>query len=241
MRLGSGSCLASALALAAFLAVPATLHAADLSGSSVKDGYAPASAMPSIAQPCYMRGDIGYGWQRSPTADYAGNGGGARTSLDHTSMDGGEVIEIGAGCGSGSRGLRGDITIGFRPGREMKGNAQIASLTPNEQPMMARIDTYTAMVNGYYDFGSYRGLVPYVGAGLGLAFNDMEYVRLGQAGSIDPQSGATKVSYAWSLMAGVAYQLTSRAILDVGYRYIDTGWAQSGEVQSVAGSPRLYA
>jgi opacity protein-like surface antigen len=42
--------------------------------------------------------------------------------------------------------------------------------------------------------------------------------------------GDDKVSFAWALMAGFGYQLTDRAILDVGYRYIDMGSAQSSNV-----------
>ncbi len=35
--------------------------------------------------------------------------------------------------------------------------------------------------------------------------------------------GDNDLSFAWSLMAGVGYQISDRAILDVGYRYIDLG------------------
>ena len=43
-------------------------------------------------------------------------------------------------------------------------------------------------------------------------------------------------------MAGIGWQLTDRAILDLGYRYMDYGKAQSGKVDSsgFANNPRVF-
>jgi opacity protein-like surface antigen len=86
------------------------------------------------------------------------------------------------------------------------------------------------MFNGYYDLGSYRGFVPYVGAGVGLAHNAMGSVSF----SALPNAilGEDRWSLAWSLMTGVGYQITDRIVLDVGYRYIDMGKAQSSTIDT---------
>ncbi len=219
--------LVSALAVAACIVLPAASPAADLYGGSIKDGYVPSYSAPSIAGPCYLRGDVGYGWSGSSSGQYVGNA--VDPTVYNSEISAGGVYEAGIGCGSGSRGLRGDLTVGFRPGRDFTGDVDIVlGGVPVDPPIKTSIDSYTVMVNGYYDFGSFRGFVPYVGAGVGVALHDMGYVHIEHPASPNPQHGDTKVDLAWSLMAGVAYQLSSNAVLDVGYRYINMGSAQSG-------------
>jgi len=223
--------LASAIAVAACIALPTTSPAADLygGGGSIKDGYAPmASAAPSIAGPCYLRGDLGYSWSGDNKGTYVGNA--VDPNVRGSELDSGAVWEAGIGCGSGSRGLRGEVTVGFRTGRDYKGDVDIVlGGLPIDPPIKSTIDTYTVMVNGFYDFGNFRGFVPYVGAGVGVAMHDMGYVTIDHPASPNPQHGDTKVDLAWALMAGVGYQVSSRAIIDVGYRYIDMGSAQSSQ------------
>ena len=45
-------------------------------------------------------------------------------------------------------------------------------------------------------------------------------------------SGGDTWALAWSLMAGAGFQLSERVILDLGYRFIDMGKAQSGTSDS---------
>lgn len=221
--------LASAIAIAACFVLPTTTTAADLyRGGSLKDGYAPVAAAPALAGPCYIRGDVGYSWSGVGSAEYVGNG--VDPHVRHSSLDAGALYEAGFGCGSGSRGVRGEVALGYRQSRDFKGDVDIViNNQPIDPPIKAPIETYTAMINGYYDFGNFRGFVPYVGAGVGMAVHDMGYVTVDHPASPNPQHGDTKVDLAWALMAGFGYQLTSRAILDVGYRYIDMGSAQSNQ------------
>ena len=50
-------------------------------------------------------------------------------------------------------------------------------------------------------------------------------------------NGASQTNFAWSLMAGVGYQISHRAVLDLGYRYIDMGSVSSnrGDMCNCAG------
>ena len=230
--------LASAITAAACMLAPSVGTTADLYGGSLKDGYAPAYSAPAIAGPCYLRGDVGYGWSGSTSAEYVGNG--VDPTVHHAEVGGGGVYEAGIGCGSGSRGLRGDVTFGFRS-RDFKGDVDILiGGVPVDPPIKTTIDSYTAMVNGYYDFGSFRGFVPYVGAGVGVALHNMDYVIIDHPASPNPQHGDTKVDLAWSLMAGVGYQISSNMVLDVGYRYIDMGssFSSQGDTAQVL-NPKL--
>jgi opacity protein-like surface antigen len=195
-------------------ALPA--RAADLSVPSLKDSGWAAPVRP-VAGPCYWRADVGHSWPQSPSGQYD-------TDMSGEALDNGWFGEIGGGCGSGSLGWRADVTFGLRQAIDFGGDAVLPG--PTISHLTADIRSYTLMLNGYYDLGNFNGMVPYVGAGVGLAHHRMGGVQ----GDVGPtsQSGGSNTSFAWSLMAGVAYQLTERAILDIGYRFIDLGSARSG-------------
>lgn len=213
---------------------------ADLGPGSIKDGpaYAPAYA-PVAAGPCYFRSDVGYSWSNGPTADYVGNA--VSPTVRGADLENGFLFEGGLGCGSGSRGFRGELMLGIREQRKFNGDVDIVlGGLPVDPPIHTTVKSYTMMFNAYYDLGKIGGMVPYVGAGLGWAYHRMGEVHIEHALSPNPQYGEDKLSFAWALMAGVGYQISDRAILDVGYRYIDMGSARSshGDTQ-LAWNPRL--
>lgn len=215
--------LARKAMVAAFVVVgafsgSAAVKAADLGGGSLKDKGWPAGQ--SAVGPCYLRADLGHAWSQGPDSQFAGNfdpGMGAQALKDVW------FAEAGVGCGSGSRGLRGDVTFGIRESADFRGDYTAPGPVAGE--LRADVTTYTTMFNGYYDFGNMNGVVPYIGAGVGFAYHHMGDVTSNLVPGALP--GDDKVSFAWALMAGFGYQLTDRAILDVGYRYIDLGSAQS--------------
>ena len=64
----------------------------------------------------------------------------------------------------------------------------------------------------------------FVGAGIGAAYHQLDDIYFtGNPNLTNHIHGNNDIAFAWSLMAGVGVQLTDRAVLDVGYRYIDTG------------------
>ena len=83
----------------------------------------------------------------------------------------------------------------------------------------------TLLANVYYDFHNSTAFTPYVGAGLGLAFNyfgvDWKHYN-GDGGSIDDR----QTNFAWQVGAGVAYSFTDNMAVDVAYRYLDLGYTQ---------------
>lgn len=217
-------------------------HAADLgysSRGSIKDGYAPVApvygAAPSAAGPCYFRADTGYSWSRDPDATWVGN---FDPNVYNATLGNGSFIEAGLGCSMGSRGLRAEMVLGTRQSRDFHGDVNVFAV--GDPPMVTNVKSYTMMFNVYHDFGKFGGFVPYVGAGAGWAYHKMDDVKVADWAMPGTIYGEDKVSFAWSLMAGVGYQLTDRAILDVGYRYIDMGMARSSNADNLfAWNPRL--
>lgn len=223
---------ALAVAAAACMATPAAADGMPRYGS-IKD---PPMLMPmqSSVGPCYFRADVGYSWSQSPDVRWPvtdpGTGAFVTDSVTNVSMENTWLGEAGIGCGSGSHGLRGEFVLGYRGERKIDGEPGPWNPTgpPPPDPLHTANTTYTAMVNVNYDLGRFRNFVPYVGAGIGAVYHMMDEVYFTQNPALTNRiHGNSDLAFTWALMAGVGYQLTDRAVLDFGYRYIDLGKATS--------------
>lgn len=222
--------LTLAAVAAACIATSSAVNAGGLheraSGGSMKD--APRPYHRSAAGRCYLRGDVGYSFSGDPSAEmdspnYTTQGSG------NEEMDGAWLGEIGIGCGSGSRGFRGDLTLGYRGNRDVDGLKLDTPGVHFPGTFSTKVSTLTAMANLYYDFGKMRNIVPYVGVGLGVAHHNMGGVSfaLNAGNPVNDLQGSEQTNFAWALMAGAAYQLSERTVFDIGYRYIDMGDVKS--------------
>jgi opacity protein-like surface antigen len=218
-----------AIAAAAFSAI-SMIPAASAGGlyeplrGSMKD--APQYGAPSVG-PCYLRGDVGYSVAGSTTMHVESPNYPA-VGVNDEDLGGAWMGEIGIGCGSGSKGFRGDLTLGYRGDRDVDGYKTDRPGVHFPADLSSKVSTLTAMANVYYDFGKVQGFVPYVGAGIGIAHHSLGDVTFDFAGfpatnRFETIGGSSATNFAWSLMAGVAYQISNRAVLDLGYRYIDMG------------------
>ncbi len=231
--------LKAGIACAAITVAASGATAADFgayhSGGSIKDTFAPA---PMRAAPgnCYFRGDVGYSGSTDPEVEWL-----TATTNDVSVLDFEDAwfAEGGLGCGSGSRGFRGEVVFGIHGEREFEGEPGVVGIP---DPMFFNVQSYTAMFNVYKDLGNFNGVTPYLGAGLGIAYNRIDEVYFtGNPFLVNTIEGEDTLSFAWSLMAGLGYQVTDNLILDVGYRFLDLGKAQSGRVDSALfANPRVF-
>ncbi len=77
---------------------------------------------------------------------------------------------------------------------------------------MATLDINTLFVNFYYDFHKKDNpIVPYIGAGMGMYFANLN------TGSLDTMSSN---DMAFNVTAGVAMKMSDNFALDFGYRYV---------------------
>jgi hypothetical protein len=142
--------IAAAVAVAA---AGSPVSAADLGngrGGSIKDGGYEAPMMRSPVSPCYVRGDIGYSASRKPNASWpvstftrTYNGADLATSTsyadsnftyigDHVAdakLDNAMFGGVGLGCGSGSRGIRGEVMLSHTGSRKFEGKPNNFSFT----------------------------------------------------------------------------------------------------------------
>jgi opacity protein-like surface antigen len=93
------------------------------------------------------------------------------------------------------------------------------------------------LVNGYVDLGTYRGITPYVGAGIGASRNTISDFRdanimTGGGG----YAGAASIwQFAWALHAGLGIHVTDNLMVDLGYSYLDLGNAQTDTLLGIDG------
>jgi opacity protein-like surface antigen len=83
------------------------------------------------------------------------------------------------------------------------------------------------LANGYIDLGTWFGITPYVGGGVGVAARGLD-------GLIDNTFGyakdTSKTSFAWQVGAGLAFNVTPNLELELGYRYLDMGNIKSNPI-----------
>lgn len=95
------------------------------------------------------------------------------------------------------------------------------------------------LANAYVDLGTFRGLTPYVGGGVGFAtITTMGYkdVNPVSGGFAFAEKDRTTTNFAWALYAGVAYDVTPQLTLDFGYRYSDLGSVKTGSMTDYLGA-----
>jgi opacity protein-like surface antigen len=102
------------------------------------------------------------------------------------------------------------------------------------------VDGTVWMANAYYDLTSHgrRGFTPYIGAGIGFVWNELDRTHTSTLVSCDNEvpcaatvteetrtgsTRANKVSIAAAVMAGLSYQISDITSVDVGYRYLFLG------------------
>ena len=113
---------------------------------SMKD--APRVQYSGSVSRCYVRGDVGYSVGGSVSAEmdspnYATAGSG------NEDLGGAWLGEIGAGCGSGSRGFRADLTLGYRGDRDVTGLKLDTPGVHFPGTFATKVSTLTAMANLY--------------------------------------------------------------------------------------------
>jgi len=200
--------------------------------------------------------DDGDGIPNGDDADYGGNENGtidahevsyehAGSNVSNVDIDDAWFGDVGVGCGQGSHGFRVEAVLGLRGSKDIKGDpaiyegSVIGQPTPGhvpeviDDPLHTDVTSYTMMLNVYKDLGKWGSFVPYVGAGLGVAYHRMGETYFTQNPNlVNRIEGNNDLAFAWSLMAGLAYQISDRAVMDFGYRYIDMGKIESGRLDS---------
>jgi opacity protein-like surface antigen len=196
----------------------------------------------------YLRGDVGYVFDASiGQVDYRTYDG---FTYDAASFDTQDIsTDFSWGGGFGYRFtdyFRADATVdGFRADFSGTTSSATSCVQPPADDTTCRsednseVSAVSVMANGYVDLGTYVGITPYVGAGIGYSYvswsalNNSTYCVDGAVDacatpgvvSTTQHGGVDGWRFTYALMAGFAYDLTQNFKLDVGYKYrqIDGG------------------
>jgi opacity protein-like surface antigen len=239
----------SALAAVASFAIINTAHSADMP--------APVLAPAMDFSGWYLRGDIGFSNQNVRSlfnVNYANF-----TSVNNIDkgFDAAPLFGLGIGY-TVNNWLRFDVTGEYRGAANFHGldvgaipSANCRGTAPcfADDRYTASKSEWTFMFNGYVDLGTWWNITPFVGAGVGFSRNtisnfgdvsicvDSSSCAFGGSDAFGPT--ASKWNFAWALHAGLAYQLYRNVTLELAYRYIDLGNAQSGNLVAFDGTNNI--
>lgn len=113
--------------------------------------------------------------------------------------------------------LRAEIELALR------GNAETSWSGAFMDEVKGTWNTTTLFANLFWDFHNASIVTPYVGGGLGMAFNYAGYdftTRNGDRFSGDERT----TNFAWNLGAGAAFTINDHFTVDAAYRFVGTGY-----------------
>jgi opacity protein-like surface antigen len=257
------------LALAGALVATATVQAfaADLfPAAPPPPAYAPPPVAIAEASGWYLRGDVGFGLAEMKKASYTNLGPGDQFYFPSRNIETMPTIGIGVGY-QFNNWLRGDLTAEYRgrSGLRLYDNYVSGTYAPDPvfgcdgftyggavtgcnvkgfNGLNGSISSFVFMANGYVDLGTWYGVTPFVGAGVGVAAKRIGPVLDSGGSRIDSIAangsilnsgpfGATSgyapvknnTGLAWALHAGLGYDVTQNLKLELSYRYLNLGSA----------------
>ncbi len=200
-----GAAMSATVAFAADLPTPPVIE------------YEPETVV-EIGSGWYLRGDLGYAMYGDGKGHWVNHATSTRVNFYDEKIYDGWLYGVGLGYYFNQH-LRADITLDYRNDIKFKAKAPcVGACTPTTE--RNKFSAWTLMLNGYYDFGTWSAITPYVGAGAGVA-----YIKTGthDASSGFDFVGGNETNFAWNLMAGAAVDVADNVKIDANYRYLNMG------------------
>jgi opacity protein-like surface antigen len=216
------------LSLAALCLLAANAaQAADYTPPPQQPVYVPPPALQECCSNWYLRGDVGIGINGKYKLDYEQNPlNSSDFAFTHSDID--DAFFLGGGVGYYfNNWLRFDVTGEYRAKARVYA---YGSYTPTGggsdlDIYQGYLSSWVFLANAYVDLGTWYCLTPFVGVGIGGAYN-----TLSDFTDIGPQTGGNGVgrnpsswNLAWALHAGVAYNVSKNFKVELSYRYLNYG------------------
>ena len=199
----------------------------------------------------YLRGDIGMSAQQLhgglQNADFANTDN--FSFLDSGHFSAAPTFQIGAGYQFNDW-FRADATVQYRGKADFNALDRYSDPAVDADPSTwdganeysAKKREWLLMVNGYWDMGTWAGVTPYIGAGIGASRNtitDFQDINTPNDG-VAYGASHTEWNLAWALHTGLGFQVNDRVTIDLGYSYLHLGDAQSGDLVGYDGTNSNY-
>lgn len=142
--------------------------------------------------------------------------------------------------------LRADVNFGYLPGNKASFSYDDSAVAPAGTAIIGsgNVQNYafSGILNGYVDLGTYVGVTPYVGAGIGLVRSTSKLSATytdtaNSANDFALSSNKTQYSLAYTLNAGLAYQVSKNVQVDLGYQYFSAPNAEYVTAESLTSYP----
>jgi opacity protein-like surface antigen len=200
----------------------------------------------------YLRGDIGF------SAERAGNfheDGLIPTPLGvqnaSSGFDGAGIFRVGIGYQFNSW-LRADVTGEYRtPANWRSFDITNSGGTLIPEHVTVSKSEMVFLGNIYADLGTWWCITPFVGAGAGVAYNKLSNFSETVIGAFDLPTLSGNIinannfandgsqwNFAWALHAGLAYKVTPGFTVELAYRYLNLGSAQTGAITGFLNNPQ---
>ena len=193
----------------------------------------------------YLRGDVGVGAQSFSSFNLE-PAPPTPITVDQKDIQGASIAGVGIGYDLNSW-LRFDVTGEYRTAAAFKGivGTQFTGGVNGCLPGSANtcFDTYTGnfsaavfMANAYLDLGTWWCLTPYVGGGVGAAWDHISGVEdvtdqnLFFTGHGFTNNDSSSWNFAWNVQAGLTYNVSDALKIDFNYRFLNMGSPQSAGV-----------
>jgi len=240
--------------------------AAAMSTAAFAADFPPALPAPPVLQApadsgWYLRGDVGVGVQRFEAFDHFQTNAAyvwpASWQIVQKQTDDAAFIDFGAGY-QVNNWLRLDVTGEHRAAAKFKvlGSYREFCVGGTATCFDQYDGSHSAevfMLNAYLDLGTWWCLTPFVGAGVGGAWNtvssvtDVGFIADGTTGFGFASADNSSWNLAWSAQAGLAYNVSSNLKLEFAFRYLNLGsiktpvvGCSSGGCQITPSGPSAY-
>ncbi|MER9678201.1 porin family protein [Mesorhizobium sp. M0184] len=223
-----------ALALAAVVLVPLTPALGADYEPPVYVDQAPDYVPVEVGSGWYLRGDVSYLVQKSFKDEHF-----AFTPASFDEKEDPIFASIGFGYHFNDY-LRADLNVGYLPGNKIdvgyNDGTTVASATLKNY-------AFSGILNGYVDLGTYVGITPYLGAGVGIVQSKRRLSASYFTDNADPtddfvlRDNKTQYSFAYTLNAGLAYQVSKNVSVDLGYQYFSAPDAEYVTAESLTSFP----
>ena len=199
----------------------------------------------------YLRGDIGISTERAGNFHEDGlNPPPTGVQNAGSGFETGGIFRLGVGY-QFMPWLRADITGEFRSPATWS-SFDIANFNGTLIPEHVTVhkSEIVALANVYADLGTWWCVTPFIGAGVGFAGVKLANFQETAIGGLDPVQGffpinannfaadQTQWNFAWALHAGLSYKVTPGFSVELAYRYLNMGNAQSGAIVGFLNNPQ---
>ena len=208
-------------------AIPALAALAALTASPA--ARAADMPMPPAAEPCcnnwYLRGFVGEGMTNKFKLEFLENPA-HTTNFVFDQNSNSDTLFVGGGIGyNWNSWLRFDGTFEYRGRTQVNARGVFDPLTGNGDAYQGYVKSWVFLANAYVDLGTWNCFTPYVGAGVGGAYNQLaDFVDMG-IGTTGAGFGRNSANWslAWALHAGISYDVSKNLKVDLAYRYLNYG------------------